>query len=127
MRARSCPRRCHEAREEPHLGPGLPQALPLAPSPELRCVLCLVFCQETGSSAESVPSGFPLLRQHSVSSLRQLVPFFRTLNCAFKAQSRPPADTREPPLVGGPVPDSPRVLRQLEECVEGDFLEHLEC
>lgn len=89
--------------------------------------LCVCFCQEISSSDEiTVKSGFPLLRQHSVSSLRQLMPFFRTLNCAFKAQSKP-ADAREPPLVGGPVTDSPRVLKQLEGCVESDFLEHLEC
>lgn len=55
------------------------------------------------------------------------MPFFKTLNCAFKAQSKPPTDTRGPPLAEGPVTDSPRVLKQLEGCVECDFLEHLEC
>ncbi|KAG8518552.1 Protein dopey-2, partial [Galemys pyrenaicus] len=74
----------------------------------------------------TVESEFPLLRQHSVSSLKELKPFFKTLNCAFKTQSRLPADTPRPPPVEFPVADSPRVLRQLEECVEYDFLEHLE-
>uniref|UniRef100_A0A452V4C4 DOP1 leucine zipper like protein B n=1 Tax=Ursus maritimus TaxID=29073 RepID=A0A452V4C4_URSMA len=70
---------------------------------------------------------FPLLRQHSVSSISQLIPFFQTLNCAFKTQSKLPADMQGPPVVECPVTDSPRVLKQLEECVEYDFLEHLEC
>ncbi|XP_016076085.1 PREDICTED: protein dopey-2 isoform X2 [Miniopterus natalensis] len=83
---------------------------------------------EINSSDEiTMKSEFPLLRQHSVSSIRQLMPFFKTLNCAFKTQSKLPADPRGPPLLEFPVTDSPRVLKQLEECVEYDFLEHLEC
>ncbi|XP_068403142.1 protein dopey-2 isoform X2 [Eschrichtius robustus] len=83
---------------------------------------------EIGSSDEiTTKSEFPLLRQRSLSSIRQLMPFFKTLNCAFKTQSKLPADTRGPLLVEFPVADSSRVLKQLEECVEYDFLEHLEC
>ncbi|XP_057552795.1 protein dopey-2 isoform X2 [Hippopotamus amphibius kiboko] len=83
---------------------------------------------EIGSSDEiTMKSEFPLLRQHSLSSIRQLMPFFKTLNCAFKTQSRLPADTQDPPLMEFPVTDSPKVLKQLEECVECDFLEHPEC
>ncbi|XP_070323056.1 protein DOP1B isoform X1 [Odocoileus virginianus] len=84
---------------------------------------------EIGSSDEiAMKSEFPLLRQHSLSSVRQLMPFFGTLNCAFKTQSRLPTDTQgPPPLAEFPVTDNPRVLKQLEECVEHDFLEHLEC
>lgn len=84
---------------------------------------------EVSSSDEiSTKSEFPLLRQRSVSSIRQLMPFFRTLSCAFKTQAQPRA-TATP---GAPLPEplvtgSPRVLRQLEECVEHDFLEHPEC
>ncbi|XP_077931230.1 protein DOP1B isoform X3 [Halichoerus grypus] len=82
---------------------------------------------EIGSSDEiTMKNEFPLLHQHSVSSIRQLMPFFQTLNCAFKTQSKLPADTRGPPVLEFPVTDSPRVLKQLEECVEYDFLEHLE-
>nr|XP_054360074.1 protein dopey-2 isoform X4 [Mirounga angustirostris] len=82
---------------------------------------------EIGSSDEiTMKNEFPLLRQHSVSSIRQLKPFFQTLNCAFKTQSKLPADTQGPPVLEFPVTDSPRVLKQLEECVEYDFLEHLE-
>ena len=84
--------------------------------------------QEVGSSDEiTTKSEFPLLRQRSLSGIRQLMPFFKTLNCAFKTQSKLPADTRGPLLVEFPVADSSRVLKQLEECVEYDFLEHLEC
>lgn len=90
-------------------------------------LLKLKYGESGGCDDVTVKSGFPLLRQRSVASLRQLLPFFATLNRAFKAQSTPPADTREPARAGGPVSDSPRVLTQLEACVEGDFLEHLDC
>ncbi|XP_029794520.1 protein dopey-2 [Suricata suricatta] len=83
---------------------------------------------EMGSPDESPASReLPLLRQHSVSSIRQLMPFFQTLNCAFKTQSQRSAGTPGPPGLEFPVTHSPRVLNQLEECVEYDFLEHLEC
>ncbi|XP_074181696.1 protein DOP1B [Rhinolophus sinicus] len=82
---------------------------------------------EIGFDEVTLKSEFPLLRQHSVSSIRQLMPFFKTLNCAFKTQNTLPADTQSPPFLEFPVTDSSRVLKQLEECVEYDFLEHLEC
>nr|KAF6381744.1 DOP1 leucine zipper like protein B [Pipistrellus kuhlii] len=90
-------------------------------------LLKLKYGEISGSEDVTEESGFPLLRQRSVASLRQLMPFFTTLNRAFKARSTPPADPREPPPLGGPGTDSPGVLKQLEACVEGDFLEHLEC
>lgn len=65
-------------------------------------------------------SELPLLRQHPVSSIRQLVPFFSTLSSAFKAPSQLPGTSFL-------RPDSPRLLKQLEECVEHDFLEYPEC
>lgn len=81
------------------------------------------------SSSEEITrkKEFPLLRQHSVSCIRQLIPFFRTLNCAFKTQSQLPADVPGTTVPEFPVADSLRVLQQLEECVEQDFLEHPEC
>ncbi|XP_006862626.1 PREDICTED: protein dopey-2 [Chrysochloris asiatica] len=83
---------------------------------------------EINSSDEiTVKNEFPLLRQHSVSSIRQLMPFFKTLNCAFKTQSKLPAEPPAPPFLEDIVTVSPRVLEQLEESVEHDFLEHLEC
>ncbi|XP_011843140.1 PREDICTED: protein dopey-2 [Mandrillus leucophaeus] len=83
---------------------------------------------EISSSDEiTMKTEFPLLRQHSVSSIRQLMPFFMTLNCAFKTQRQLPADTPGAPFLDFPVTDSSRVLKQLEECIEYDFLEHPEC
>lgn len=83
---------------------------------------------EIGSSDEITrKKEFPLLRQHSVSCIRQLIPFFTTLNCAFKTQSQLPADVPGTAAPECPVTENPRVLRQLEECVEQDFLEHPEC
>ncbi|XP_043330624.1 protein dopey-2 isoform X3 [Cervus canadensis] len=91
-------------------------------------LLKLKYGEICSSDEIAMKSEFPLLRQHSLSSIRQLMPFFGTLNCAFKTQSRLPADTQgPPPLVEFPIADNPRVLKQLEECVEHDFLEHLEC
>lgn len=87
-----------------------------------------VFLQEISSSSEITrKKEFPLLREHSVSCIRQLMPFFTTLNCAFKAQSQLPADMPGTTTPEFPVSENPRVLRQLEECVEQDFLEHPEC
>uniref|UniRef100_A0A2K6A5Q7 DOP1 leucine zipper like protein B n=1 Tax=Mandrillus leucophaeus TaxID=9568 RepID=A0A2K6A5Q7_MANLE len=84
--------------------------------------------EEISSSDEiTMKTEFPLLRQHSVSSIRQLMPFFMTLNCAFKTQRQLPADTPGAPFLDFPVTDSSRVLKQLEECIEYDFLEHPEC
>ncbi|XP_075856441.1 protein DOP1B [Microcebus murinus] len=82
---------------------------------------------EISSDEITVKSEFPLLRQHSVSSIRQLMPFFTTLNCAFKAQRQLSADTSRAPWLEFPATESLRVLKQLEECVEYDFLEHPEC
>ncbi|XP_066115515.1 protein dopey-2 isoform X1 [Saccopteryx bilineata] len=90
-------------------------------------LLKLKYGEVSGSDEITMKSEFPLLRQHSVSSIRQLMPFFKTLNCAFKTQNKLPTDTRGPPFLEFPVTDSPRVLKQLEECIECDFLEHLEC
>ncbi|XP_073928788.1 protein DOP1B isoform X1 [Castor canadensis] len=90
-------------------------------------LLRLKYGEMSGSDELTVKSEFPLLRQHSVSCIRQLMPFFRTLNCAFKTQSQLPACAPRAPLSRFPVGESPRVLRELEECVECDFLEYPEC
>ncbi|XP_058517634.1 protein dopey-2 isoform X1 [Ochotona princeps] len=73
-----------------------------------------------GSDEVTAKNELPLLRQHSVSSIRQLIPFFSMLSSAFKAPSQLPAASFL-------RPDSPRLLKQLEECVEHDFLEYPEC
>ncbi|XP_063515974.1 protein dopey-2 isoform X3 [Pongo pygmaeus] len=90
-------------------------------------LLKLKFGEISSSDEITMKSEFPLLRQHSVSSIRQLMPFFMTLNGAFKTQRQLPADTAGAPFLDFPVTDSPRVLKQLEECIEYDFLEHPEC
>ncbi|XP_036075740.1 protein dopey-2 isoform X9 [Rousettus aegyptiacus] len=90
-------------------------------------LLKLKYGDISASDEITMKSEFPLLRQHSVSSIRQLLPFFKTLNCAFKTQNKLPTDTQGPPFLEFPVTDSPRVLKRLEEYVEYDFLEHLEC
>ncbi|XP_058152194.1 protein DOP1B isoform X2 [Dasypus novemcinctus] len=90
-------------------------------------LLKLKYGDISGSDENNAQSEFPLLRQRSISSVRQLLPFFTTLNCAFKTQSAPPADTPGPSCLEYLVADSPQILKQLEESVECDFLEHLEC
>ncbi|XP_054981445.1 protein dopey-2 isoform X1 [Sorex araneus] len=90
-------------------------------------LLKLKYGEVDGADEVTLKREFPLLRQHSVSSMKQLMPFFRTLNHAFRTQSRLPAAGPGPPSSEFPITDSPKVLRQLEECVEYDFLEHLEC
>lgn len=82
---------------------------------------------ETGGAEAMAKGELPLLRQHSVSSIRELTPFFTTLSSAFKTQSQLPADAPGAPTLEFPVTDSPRLLQQLEECVECDFLEYPEC
>ncbi|KAM5336639.1 protein DOP1B isoform 2-T2 [Glossophaga mutica] len=81
------------------------------------------------SSTDEIPveRELPLLRQRSVSSMGQLMPFFETLSCAFKGRHALPAEARAPASLEFPAADSPRVMKQLEECVEHDFLEHLDC
>ncbi|XP_071783130.1 protein DOP1B [Centroberyx gerrardi] len=73
---------------------------------------------------------FPLLTQRSLSSITQLVPFFRTLCCSFQA---PPLLS---PSLGHPAPHRPvadypaasadTVLRRLEHITEEEFLDTVE-
>ncbi|XP_045140495.1 protein dopey-2 isoform X2 [Echinops telfairi] len=90
-------------------------------------LLKLKYGEISSSDEITVKTEFPLLRQHSVSSVRQLMPFFKTLNCVFKTQSKRCAEPPGPPFLEEPVTENPGVLEQLEESVEHDFLEHLEC
>ncbi|XP_060054660.1 protein dopey-2 [Erinaceus europaeus] len=80
---------------------------------------------ELGDSEEtSVLKEFPLLRQRSVSSLKQLLPFFQTLNWAFRTPSSQPPDGPGPPWLSYPgTLNSSALLSRLEACVEEDFLE----
>ncbi|XP_044526206.1 protein dopey-2 [Gracilinanus agilis] len=75
----------------------------------------------------SLKCEFPLLHQHSISSIVQLMPFFRTLSCAFKTQSNLSHEYPRSSLAEFSIADGPKILKQLEESVECDFLENLEC
>ncbi|XP_078513006.1 protein DOP1B isoform X1 [Lissotriton helveticus] len=68
---------------------------------------------------------FPLLNLRSISSITQLLPFFRILNTAFKTQAKGPQDSITV-NVEYPVEDVTRALKELEENVEYDFLDNLE-
>ncbi|KAM3934613.1 protein DOP1B [Leptodactylus fuscus] len=69
---------------------------------------------------------FPLLSLRSISKITQLMPFFRTLSVVFKAKGRGSAPGPDLDIsVEYPVEDTTRVLRDLEEYVESDFLESM--
>ncbi|XP_039397774.1 protein dopey-2 isoform X2 [Mauremys reevesii] len=71
---------------------------------------------------------YPLLNLRSISSITQLMPFFRTLSCAFKAQGNRSQNAQSSASlsVEYSLGNSTRILKQLEESVECDFLENLE-
>ncbi|XP_039910795.1 protein dopey-2 [Hirundo rustica] len=71
---------------------------------------------------------FPLLSLRSVSSITQLMPFFQTLCWAFTArgsdsQNSQPSAAASVDSLGS---NSIRILQQLEDSVECDFLENME-
>uniref|UniRef100_A0A8B9G7Y9 DOP1 leucine zipper like protein B n=1 Tax=Amazona collaria TaxID=241587 RepID=A0A8B9G7Y9_9PSIT len=71
---------------------------------------------------------FPLLNFRSISSITQLMPFFKTLCCAFttnRSESQN-SHTPPPPPVNYVGCNGIKVLQQLEENVECDFLENME-
>ncbi|NWI02712.1 DOP2 protein, partial [Tichodroma muraria] len=79
---------------------------------------------------EGIPRNprFPLLTLRSVSSIAQLMPFFQTLCWAFTArgtdsQNSHPSAAASVDSLGS---SSLRILQQLEDGVECDFLENLE-
>ncbi|XP_054830579.1 protein dopey-2 isoform X2 [Eublepharis macularius] len=71
---------------------------------------------------------FPLLDLHSISSITQLMPFFRILSCAFKTESKKSLDTHSSVSVKTDcsIGSSTRTLKFLEDCVECDFIENME-
>ncbi|NXY08915.1 DOP2 protein, partial [Pteruthius melanotis] len=79
---------------------------------------------------EAIPRNprFPLLTLRSVSSITQLMPFFQTLCWAFTArgsdsQNSQPSAAVSVDSVGS---NGIRILQQLEDSVECDFLENME-
>ncbi|XP_050188714.1 protein dopey-2 isoform X1 [Myiozetetes cayanensis] len=71
---------------------------------------------------------FPLLTLRSVSSITQLVPFFHTLCRAFTANSGQSQNSHPSPAVSMDFAgsNSTKILQQLEDSVECDFLENME-
>ncbi|XP_066474998.1 protein dopey-2 [Tiliqua scincoides] len=71
---------------------------------------------------------FPLLDLHSISSITQLMPFFRILSCAFKTGSNKSPNTHSATSLEMDCPNGSgtRTLKLLEECVERDFIENME-
>ncbi|NXC89248.1 DOP2 protein, partial [Cercotrichas coryphoeus] len=71
---------------------------------------------------------FPLLSLHSVSSITQLIPFFQTLCWAFTAHGSDSQNFHPPAAssLDSAGSSSSRILQQLEDSVELDFLENLE-
>uniref|UniRef100_A0A3Q2PRF8 DOP1 leucine zipper like protein B n=1 Tax=Fundulus heteroclitus TaxID=8078 RepID=A0A3Q2PRF8_FUNHE len=70
---------------------------------------------------------FPLLFQASLSSITQLLPFLRTLCCSFQA---PPACSQPAahfPVADYPAASSHTVLHRLEDIIENEFLDSMEC
>ncbi|XP_075627750.1 protein DOP1B isoform X3 [Balearica regulorum gibbericeps] len=71
---------------------------------------------------------FPLLNLRSISSITQLMPFFKTLCCAFTTngsefQNSHPSASLSVDYVGS---NGIKTLQQLEDSVECDFLENME-
>uniref|UniRef100_A0A674KAJ2 Uncharacterized protein n=1 Tax=Terrapene triunguis TaxID=2587831 RepID=A0A674KAJ2_9SAUR len=79
-------------------------------------------------SSDKEKCDYPLLNLRSISSITQLMPFFRTLSCAFKAQGNRSQNAQSSASlsVEYSLGNSTRILKQLEESVECDFLENLE-
>ncbi|NWT05682.1 DOP2 protein, partial [Mionectes macconnelli] len=72
---------------------------------------------------------FPLLTLRSVSSITQLMPFFQTLCWAFTANSSESQNSHPSPGVSTDCAgssSSTKILQQLEDSVEWDFLENLD-
>ncbi|NXW16457.1 DOP2 protein, partial [Circaetus pectoralis] len=71
---------------------------------------------------------FPLLNFRSISSITQLIPFFKTLCCAFttngsESQTSHASTSLSMDYIGS---NGIKILQQLEESVECDFLENME-
>ncbi|XP_026556320.1 protein dopey-2 isoform X2 [Pseudonaja textilis] len=71
---------------------------------------------------------FPLLDLHSISNITQLIPFFNTLNSAFKTQSGRLLNTGNFKSFKStyPISSGTRILKLLEEYVENDFIDNME-
>ncbi|NXK86473.1 DOP2 protein, partial [Formicarius rufipectus] len=82
------------------------------------------------NNTEAIPKKqrFPLLTLRSISSITQLMPFFKTLCWAFTANRSEPQNSHPSPAVPMDCDgsNSIKILQQLEDSVECDFLETME-
>uniref|UniRef100_A0ACB8FII2 Uncharacterized protein n=1 Tax=Sphaerodactylus townsendi TaxID=933632 RepID=A0ACB8FII2_9SAUR len=71
---------------------------------------------------------FPLLDLHSISSITQLMPFFRILSSAFKTENSMSLNTHSSVSfkTDCSIGNSTRTLKLLEDYVERDFTENME-
>ncbi|CAJ1079517.1 protein dopey-2 [Xyrichtys novacula] len=69
---------------------------------------------------------FPLLTQHSLSSITQLLPFLRILCCSFQGPPPYSDSMRHYPVADYPASCSDTVLKRLEQIIEEEFLDSLE-
>uniref|UniRef100_A0A8D0H132 DOP1 leucine zipper like protein B n=1 Tax=Sphenodon punctatus TaxID=8508 RepID=A0A8D0H132_SPHPU len=91
-------------------------------------LLKLKYGEQDANEGTSKTHKLPLLNLRSISTITQLIPFFKTLSCAFKTQDTRSQSVQNLPSVTMeyPVGKGTRILKQLEESVECDFLENLE-
>lgn len=88
------------------------------------------YLQEKNNTNEGISKRhkFPLLNFRTISSITQLMPFFKTLCCAFTtngSESQHSHTSASLPVdyVGS---NGIKILQQLEESVECDFIENME-
>ncbi|KAM4795611.1 protein DOP1B [Rhinophrynus dorsalis] len=87
-------------------------------------LLKLRFGENISEETKVKRSEFPLLTLRSIANITQLTPFFKTLCYAFKTKAQGSKDSPQgDAMVEYPVEDCTRVLKELEENVESDFLE----
>lgn len=88
----------------------------------------LLFQTLNGLSEESSTEHleFPLLTQRSLSSITQLVPFFRTLCCSFQGSSPCSPSMPHFPAADYPPSNADTVLKRLEYIIEEEFLDSVE-
>ncbi|XP_025933421.1 protein dopey-2 isoform X1 [Apteryx rowi] len=86
--------------------------------------------RETNNTNERISKRhkFPLLDFRSISSITQLVPFFKTLCCVFTAKGSESQNSHTSASLSVDYLGSNgiKILQQLEESIECDFLENME-
>lgn len=92
------------------------------------CVVVLFFQTMNGLNEESTTEHleFPLLTQHSLSSITQLLPFLRTLCCSFQSNPSYNHLMSHLPIADYPPTSSEKVLKNLEKITEEEFLDSLQ-